>query len=457
MKNYAIILASGAGERSGLEIPKQFVKIAGKTVIEHTLNVFQNNENIDKIIVVTNQDYIGFVYELAAKNKFDKICQIVPGGETRQQSSYVGLCSISDDLHNNAEESAKVLIHDAVRPFVSDRIINDCINALDNYKAVDVAITSADTIIKVNSENIIENIPQRKYLKRGQTPQAFDFQTIMKAHKLALNSTNVEVTDDCGLITKFNPTDIYVVEGDDSNVKITYPIDIAIADKLFQLRTYCGAKQNLNDLKDKTLVVFGGNSGIGEAVCQAAKIHGAKVYPCSRQNGVDVKNIKTVKNYLNKVYQINGQINYVIDTAGILTYGEIENRDQESIEDEIKTNYLGCINVAKASLEYLKETRGGLLFYSSSSYTRGRKNYAVYSSSKAAIVNFTQALAEEWEDYGIRVNVIVPERTATPMRYNNFGEEPKETLLSPEYVAEISLNTLLDNISGQIINVSRES
>ena len=250
MKNYAIILASGTGERSGLEIPKQFIKIAGKTVIEHTLNIFQNNENIDRIIVVTNSDYIELVYQLASKNNFYKVCHVVRGGETRQQSSYIGLQAVADELHDIAEDNAKVLIHDAVRPFVTDRIINDCIKALDSYKAVDVAITSADTIIKVNSENIIETIPQRKYLKRGQTPQAFDFQTIMKAHKLALDSNDVEVTDDCGLITKFNPTDIYVVNGDDSNIKITYPIDISIADKLFQLKTYCGAKQDLNQLKN---------------------------------------------------------------------------------------------------------------------------------------------------------------------------------------------------------------
>ena len=130
MKNYAIILSSGTGERFGLEIPKQFIKIAGKTVIEHTLNIFQNNENIDKIIVVTNSDYIGLVYEFVEKNKFNKVGQIVKGGETRQQSSYIGLCSVADDLYDIAEENAKVLIHDAVRPFVTDKIINDCLNSI---------------------------------------------------------------------------------------------------------------------------------------------------------------------------------------------------------------------------------------------------------------------------------------------------------------------------------------
>ena len=448
MKNYAIILAGGAGERSGLDIPKQFVKIAGKTVLEHTLDVFQNNVNIDEIIIVTNKSYINFVQEIVKKNNMNKVSDIVAGGKTRQASSNIGLNCIKDN-------DAKVLIHDAVRPFVSKRIIDECIEALDKYKAVDVAITSADTIIKVDSGSVIETIPERKTLRRGQTPQAFDLRTIKEAHKLACECDNISVTDDCGLILKFSLADVYVVKGDDSNIKITYPIDISIADKLFQLKNYTAEEKDLTKLNNKIIVVFGGNSGIGKSICDLAKSFGAKVYPFSRSNGVDVTKTDFIKKALEKVYKKENNIDYVVNTAGILVYGKINKRSVDDIEAEIKTNYLGCINIAKTSFEYLKKSEGGLLFFSSSSYTRGRKNYAVYSSSKAAVVNFTQALAEEWEPYEIKVNVVVPERTATPMRLKNFGKEDLNTLLSPEHVAKISLNTLLDNISGQIINVSK--
>lgn len=447
MKNYAIILASGDGIRSGLDVPKQFVKIAGKSVLEHTLGIFQANPQIDEVIVVTHSSYIDFVNQILLKNGFSKVKSVKKGGETRRESSYIGLNSIKD-------ENAKVLIHDAVRPFVSQRIIDECIKALDTYKAVDVAITSADTIIRVNSENIIDEIPQRKFLRRGQTPQAFDLKTIKKAHELAAQDETVSVTDDCGLILKYNLGEVYVVEGDDSNIKITYPIDIEIADKLFQLKTYNGSSQDFSRLKDKVIVVFGGNSGIGESVCILAKNSGAIVYPYSRTNGVDITNIKSVSAGLNKVHENHKKIDYIINTAGILESGEINSRTLEDMENEIKTNYFGCINVAKAAYEYLKETKGGLLFFSSSSYTRGRKNYAVYSSSKAAVVNFTQALAEEWEETGIKVNVIVPERTATKMRFKNFGKEPEGTLLTPECAAKAALNTLLDGTTGQIINVN---
>ena len=450
MKNYAIILASGTGERSGLDIPKQFVKIAGKTVLEHTLSVFQKNENIDNIIVVTHFSYLDFVSDLIEKNNFNKVSNVVKGGESRRESSFIGINTIKDD-------NAKVLIHDAVRPFVTSDIINNCIKALDNYKAVDVAITSADTIIKVDSNDIIDEIPKRNLLRRGQTPQAFDLKTIKKAHELANKTDNITVTDDCGLILQFKLADVYVVKGDDSNIKITYPIDIAIADKLFQLKTYNENLNNLTELKNKTIVVVGGFSGIGEAICKIAKDFGAKIYPFSRRNGVDVSDINTLKEALSQVYSKENKIDCVINTAGILNYGSINERTAEDIETEIKTNYLGCINTAQAAFEYLKESKGNLLFYSSSSYTRGRKNYAVYSSSKAAVVNLTQALAEEWEEYGIGVNVIVPERTATSMRFKNFGKEPEESLLSAEFVANVSLNTLLDDITGQVISVNKNN
>ena len=448
MKNYAIILAGGNGIRSGLEIPKQFVKIAGKSVIEHTLYVFQNNNWIDEIIIVTHPEYIAFVEDLVSRNNFTKVVNIAESGSSRQDSSFNGLMAIQD-------EDAKVLIHDAVRPFITDNIINKCITALDKYKAVDVAIPSADTIIKVNNENIIENIPKRKFLRRGQTPQAFDLRTIKKAHILAKQHGNSSVTDDCGLILEFKLADVYVVDGDDSNIKITYPIDITIADKLFQLRTVDGYAGDLSALKDKVTVVFGGSRGIGAAIVSTAKQHGANVYSYSRTNGVNISNIKSIENALKIVYEKEGRIDYIINTAGILKYGALSTRSISDVEEEISTNYTGSINVALASFKYLKETKGAILFYSSSSYTRGRKYYSVYSSTKAAVVNLTQALADEWDEYGIKVNVIVPERTATPMRYENFGEEPPESLLSPDIVALTSLNILPTQITGQVITVNK--
>ena len=102
------------------------------------------------------------------------------------------------------------------------------------------------------------------------------------------------------------------------------------------------------------------------------------------------------------------------------------------------------------------QTQGALLAYTSSSYTRGRMMYSVYSATKAAVVNLVQALAEEWSNDKIRVNCINPERTKTPMRVSNFGNEPEDTLLKSEEVAIASLNTLTSACTGEVIDVKRK-
>jgi 2-C-methyl-D-erythritol 4-phosphate cytidylyltransferase len=126
------------------------------------------------------------------------------------------------------------------------------------------------------------------------------------------------------------------------------------------------------------------------------------------------------------------------------------------IEQMIMTNYLGSVNVTKAAIPYLKETKGCILLFTSSSYTRGRAMYSIYSSSKAAIVNFAQAMSEELYDDEIRINVINPERTDTPMRRRNFGVEPHESLLESRVVAEETLKTVISDITGQVVDVRRK-
>ena len=128
---------------------------------------------------------------------------------------------------------------------------------------------------------------------------------------------------------------------------------------------------------------------------------------------------------------------------------------EEEILNSISVNYIGAVYVAKESFRYLKDSKGMLLCFTSSSYTRGRSLYSLYSSSKAAIVNLVQALSEEWLPFGIRVNCINPERTRTPMRTQNFGIEPEGSLLEPEVVAAASLTTLLSELTGDVIDVKK--
>lgn len=228
MKTIAIILASGVGARLGLDIPKQFFEIRNKTVLEYSILAFQKHNNIDEIIVVSHPDYISRVKEIVQNGNYSKVSQIIAGGKTRQESSYNGVSAVE-------YANAKVLIHDAVRPFVTERIIDDCITALDEYKAVNVAVESSDTILEIDNDNCIKSIPQRKYLRRVQTPQGFDLQIIKKAHELALQKKDLFFTDDCGLVKEFDLAKIKVIEGEEFNIKITYPSDIKIAENIIDV------------------------------------------------------------------------------------------------------------------------------------------------------------------------------------------------------------------------------
>lgn len=456
MKNIAIILAGGSGHRLGTDTPKQFLKVAGKKVIEHTLDVFQNHPQIDEIAVVSHPNHVSEVEALLIKNHYSKLKKILQGGEERYLSSLAAIRAYDQG------EDVNLIFHDAVRPLVNDRIISDCISALQSYNAVDVAIKTTDTIIQANDTNCISGIPVREYLRNGQTPQAFKLSTIKQAYILALQDPEFKTTDDCGVVYKYLPdVPVYIVEGEQFNMKLTYKEDLFLLDKLFQLRSASLQSAELTErakqlLPTSVIVVFGGSYGIGKDIVDICQCYKSHVYSFSRSTSqTDVSNSSAVSEALREVYEKEGRIDAVINTAGILDKEPLADMDYKDICQSINVNYLGAAIVAKEAYPYLEKSRGSLLLFTSSSYTRGRQLYSLYSSSKAAIVNFVQALSEEWYDCGIRINCINPERTKTPMRIKNFGIEPEESLLDPKKVAIASVNTILSSLTGEVIDVKR--
>lgn len=450
--NVAVILAGGTGSRLGASTPKQFFKVAGKMVIEHTIDVFNHHPLIDEIAVVIHPDYENLMEEIVLKNQWQKVKKILKGGGERYQSSLSAIKAY------NQQPDTNLIFHDAVRPLITPLIIDNVVSALDKYNAVDVAVAATDTIIQVNDNGeFITNIPNRNFLRRGQTPQAFKLSLIEKAYELALQDPDFVCTDDCGTVIKYLPNEpVFVVNGAESNMKLTYKEDTFLMDKLFQLRSTQAPKDlSFEHLRDKVLVVFGGNSGIGEEVVRLAEQFGATVFSFSRSTtSTDISNFESVASALKSVAsKTDNRIDYVVNSAAILSKEPLITMDHAFINTIITTNYNGMVNVAIAAYPYLKESKGQLLLYTSSSYTRGRAFYSIYSSTKAAVVNFMQAIAQEWDQDEIRVNVINPERTKTPMRVKNFGVEPDNTLLSAKEVAEASLKTLVSDFTGQVVDV----
>ncbi|SDE66926.1 2-C-methyl-D-erythritol 4-phosphate cytidylyltransferase [Desulfuromonas thiophila] len=446
----AIILASGSGLRFQDQQPKQFLKLAGMPVLAHTVKMFQTYPSIDEIVIVCHECYVDQVWDLVSQYSFSKVSKVVCGGQTRQESSRIGIeCSSAD----------YVLIHDGVRPFLSHDVIQELIAAVHIYKAVDTVIPSADTLVEVDANGFIANIPDRTRFRRGQTPQAFSRDLVLLAHRRAQDDGVDNATDDCQLVMRLGH-DVFCVEGHEQNIKITYPIDLHIADKLFQLNSQqiFSSQEDLSPFFcDKVVVVIGGSEGIGASFARLMRRMGARVYVGGRHTvpGIDVTVPESVRSFVDAIVAESGRIDFVVNCAGDLIRRDVAFMSLEQWRYLYAVNVEGSFNVSKAVLPQLLRQQGGsMLFLGSSSYTRGRAGYAAYSSGKAALVNFVQALAEEVAPAGIRVNVASPGRVKTGLRERNFGKEPDGTLLSPDIVAQKILAALISPMTGGVFDIA---
>lgn len=229
MRNIAVILAGGSGRRVGGDIPKQFMKIAGRTILEYSIEKFEQNQHVDEITIVGNHLYLEEIHSLLRPCSFRKVRHILPGGKERYHSVLAAL-----EIYKGSD--CHLLIHDSVRPLVSTRIIDDVINALADYNAVNVGIPATDTIIETDpTHTFINAIPDRSRLYQVQTPQGFRLETLEKAYSLALNDPEFTTTDDCGVVRKYMPDEtIKIVKGDNTNLKFTYPEDFFLLEYLLK-------------------------------------------------------------------------------------------------------------------------------------------------------------------------------------------------------------------------------
>ncbi len=453
-----MVLAGGTGTRVGLPTPKQLLKVAGKPIIEHTIAALNSSPVVDEILVMMAPGHLDPVRDPLRGGEYGKVTQLLEGGETRNATTRRAIEALGD-------EECNVLVHDAVRPLLSHRIIEDCVAALVDNEAVDTAIPSADTIIQVDAAtgSRIEDVLPRQRLRRGQTPQGFRLSVIRRAYQLAAEDPDFVATDDCSVVLRYLPdVPIVVVRGEERNMKVTEAIDVYLADRLFQLQGQeAPARRSAEDLAaaltGRTVIVFGGSYGIGRDVAEIAREHGATVLSFGRSTTrTHVERREDVIAACDHALAETGRVDYVINAAGVLPRGHLVDATDDTVQAATEINYLGPVYIAQTFHPYLAETRGSLLFFTSSSHTRGRSGYSLYSSAKAAVVNLTQALADEWAADGIRVNCVNPERTATPMRVTAFGAEPEDSLLAPRTVAEIAVDVATSAWTGATVDARRE-
>jgi 2-C-methyl-D-erythritol 4-phosphate cytidylyltransferase len=226
MRTVAVVLAAGSGSRFGSASPKQLRMLAGRNLIEHCAQAFDRAPGVDQVLVVTTAGLAERVRrELTG---LGKLAAVIEGGDSRTNSTRRALAWLAA----TTPAETKVLFHDAARPLVDQRIIADCVAALDRWQAISVVVPSSDTIVEV-ADGTIQRVLPRHTLARCQTPQGFRLSVINRAYERADADPGfaaMPATDDCGVVLRYLPdVSIGAVSGSERNLKITYADDLAIA------------------------------------------------------------------------------------------------------------------------------------------------------------------------------------------------------------------------------------
>lgn len=231
-ENIALILSGGKGNRFENNLPKQFAEVFGKSILEYCIANYNKHNEIDKILIVSNPEFIDRTKQIAGVNKFEKVCGVIEGGKTRGESSYLGIKYLKTKLNT---ENANILIQDAVRPFTSDSIISNVIFELELCRAVSVVIPATDTIYVTDGKGVLTSIPKRECLFQAQTPQAFDLDLIYNAYENSERVSRFSYSDDCSILKNIYPTEeIRLIQGNTNNIKITYSEDLETFRQLLQ-------------------------------------------------------------------------------------------------------------------------------------------------------------------------------------------------------------------------------
>ena len=225
MRNIVFILAGGTGSRVGGETPKQFLPLAdGRSILEHSVDAFEVSHYIDEIIIVMHPDWMEEAKTIVRNNPWHKVKGVISGGKERWESSWNGISMYLKE--DKKDMDTFYWFHDAARPFVSQDIISRVAEGLKNHLAVTVAVPVTDTLYQVKG-NKVDAIRNRKEFMRAQTPQAFHYLVIGPAYMRAIEKGKIAATDDVGILMKYNPeVEVYIVEGEEENKKITYKEDL---------------------------------------------------------------------------------------------------------------------------------------------------------------------------------------------------------------------------------------
>ena len=232
--NIGVIFAGGVGKRMNSRVkPKQFINVYGKPIIIHTLELFDNHEEIDAIAVACLEDWIPYLEELLEKFNIKKVKKIVPGGASGQESIYNGL-KAAEEIAGG--EKSIVLIHDGVGPLIHAKTISDNIASVKEHGSAITSVTVKETVLVVSKDNSIDSVPKREDTRLARAPQSFYLDEIIGAHRKAIAENRFDFIDSCSMMQYYGKK-LYLIEGPQENIKITTP------DDFYTMRALLDAKE----------------------------------------------------------------------------------------------------------------------------------------------------------------------------------------------------------------------
>lgn len=391
MRFSLVILAGGKGERFKSSISKQLMSLNGKPVIQYCLDVIA--PLVNEVIVVCNSQY--------------KDYKCVPSGATRNESAYNGVMATTGDF---------VIIHDGARPFVRKETIeqmkellllgNDCVDTVT-------------PIIDGYVERGMSMVKEGRYL--GLTPEGFRRDILLKAFDA---SPRRDWMDEITMVQETNlRANIVFIKGQSFNSKITFEEDLSFAEGIMKFWT-----QPITTIPDlsKNALVFGGSGGIGQACIRRLPNYYA---PSHKEIDLSTKD-----------WEIDlSKCQAIIHSAG-------EYANQERI---MAVNFDSCVRLVE--LAEKQNWKGNIVFLSSACATYGRKGIPIYSASKAALNAYIESRHEELASKGIYINSIAPSKVDTKLQTAINPNAPKDSMLTPDYVADYILRYIDTKVSGHII------
>lgn len=230
--NIAVIFAGGVGKRMRTgDLPKQFIEVYGKPVIIHTLEKFEQHDDIDAIVISCVKSWMPYMNSLIEQYHIKKVKSVVAGGSTGQESIYNGLVA----ANSIAYEKAIVLIHDGVRPFITAELINDNIASVNEYGSAITTSKVTETILVVDQDGAINEVPERASSRVAKAPQSFWLDDILTVHKKAISEHKNDFIDSCTMMQYYG-FKMHLVDGPNENIKVTTPQDIFTMRSVFEAR-----------------------------------------------------------------------------------------------------------------------------------------------------------------------------------------------------------------------------